>query len=410
MHSLKKEPYTLEYRMIAADGRTVWLKDLVTVAAEVDQSTILRGVMVDITAQKNLEEHLRQAQKVEAVGRLAGGIAHDFNNLLTVINGYTELLLNRLDPQDLLYRHISLIKEAGCRTASLTKQLLAFSRKQVLAPVVVDLNQMIAKMEGMVQRLVGEGIQLVLAPGASRSLIKVDPGQLDQVIMNLVVNAADAMPGTGRLSIETANIELDETYIPLTASFKPGPYVMSAVSDTGAGMDKETIAHIFEPFFTTKPSEKGTGLGLSTVYGIVTQSGGDIAVESRPGAGTTFKVFFPRVEEGALTDYKPVTEESDNHLLEGGETILVAEDEPDVRAFVCTVLQQHGYTVLQARHGVEALLLADQHQGLIPLLITDMVMPQMPGTEVAAKMMKTRAGLKVLYISGYSDNPAAHHD
>ncbi|MES4786381.1 MAG: hybrid sensor histidine kinase/response regulator, partial [Nitrospiraceae bacterium] len=185
--------------MIAADGRTVWLKDLVTVAAEVDQSTILRGVMVDITAQKNLEEHLRQAQKVEAVGRLAGGIAHDFNNLLTVINGYTELLLNRLDPQDLLYRHISLIKEAGCRTASLTKQLLAFSRKQVLAPVVVDLNQMIAKMEGMVQRLVGEGIQLVLAPGASRSLIKVDPGQLDQVIMNLVVNAADAMPGTGRL-------------------------------------------------------------------------------------------------------------------------------------------------------------------------------------------------------------------
>jgi PAS domain S-box-containing protein len=352
---------------------------------------------------RETEAQLRQAQKMEAVGRLAGGMAHDFNNLLTVIRGYSELLLGRLGPTDDMRKDMEEVKKAADRASGLTRQLLAFSRRQFIAAKVLDLNALVANMDGMLRRLIGEDIvELSAELDPSLGAIKADPGQIEQVIMNLVVNARDAMPKGGRLTIETRNVTIGEEVRLDAVGVAPGSYVLLTVRDSGHGMDAETRSHLFEPFFTTKEKGKGTGLGLSTVYGIVKQSGGSIVVESAPGRGSTFRIYFPRVEQeiqgptGTADTIDPVR---------GRETILLIEDEPAVRGLVHETLRLHGYTVLAARHGIEALLASAKYVGPIHLILTDVVMPQMSGPEVAEKILTVRPGIKVLYMSGYPDHP-----
>ena len=352
---------------------------------------------------RETEAQLRQAQKMEAVGRLAGGMAHDFNNLLTVIRGYSELFLGRLGPTDAMRKDMEEVKKAADRASGLTRQLLAFSRRQFIAAKVLDLNALVANMNGMLRRLIGEDIvELSAELDASIGAIKADPGQVEQVIMNLVVNARDAMPKGGRLTIETRNVTIGGEVRLDAVGVAPGSYVLLAIHDTGQGMDAETRSHLFEPFFTTKEKGKGTGLGLSTVYGIVKQSGGSITVESAPGRGTTFRIYFPRIEQevpgstGAVEAIDPAR---------GRETILLVEDEPAVRGLVQETLRLHGYTVLEARHGIEALLSSAKYVGPIHLLLTDVVMPQMSGPEVAEKILTVRPDIKVLYMSGYPDHP-----
>jgi CheY-like chemotaxis protein len=348
---------------------------------------------------------LQQAQKMEAVGRLAGGMAHDFNNLLTVIRGYSELLLGRLGPTDAMRKDMEEVKKAADRASGLTRQLLVFSRRQFIAAKVLDLNALVANMDGMLRRLIGEDIvDLNTELDASIGAIKADPGQVEQVIMNLVVNARDAMPKGGRLTIETRNVTIGkEASLDAVVGVAPGSYVMLAVRDNGQGMDAETQSHLFEPFFTTKEKGKGTGLGLSTVYGIIVkQSGGGISVESAPGRGTTFKIYFPRVEQevpGTVVGAAVIDP------ARGRETILLVEDEPAVRGLVRETLRLQGYTVLEARHGIEALLTSAGYGGTIHLLLTDVVMPQMSGPEVAEKILTIRPEIKVLYMSGYPDHP-----
>ena len=352
---------------------------------------------------RETEAQLRQAQKMEAVGRLAGGMAHDFNNLLTVIRGYSELFLGRLGPTDAMRKDMEEVKKAADRATGLTRQLLAFSRRQFIAAKVVDLNALVANMDGMLRRLIGEDIvELCAELDASIGAIKADPGQVEQVIMNLVVNARDAMPKGGRLTIETRNVTIGKGVRLDAVGVAPGSYVLLAVRDTGHGMDAETRSHLFEPFFTTKEKGKGTGLGLSTVYGIVKQSGGSITVESAPGRGTTFRIYFPRVEQeisGTVAGDEAIDP------ARGRETILLVEDEPAVRGLVHETLRIHGYTVLEARHGIEALLTSTKYVGPIHLLLTDVVMPQMSGPEVAEKLLTVRPGIRVLYMSGYPDHP-----
>jgi two-component system cell cycle sensor histidine kinase/response regulator CckA len=353
-------------------------------------------------ALQQTEAQLRQSQKMEAVGRLAGGVAHDFNNLLTVIRGYSELLLARLTPGDPVRKDMVEVKKAADRASGLTRQLLAFSRRQFIAPKVIDLNALIANMDSMLRRLLGEDIvELCTELNPHAGLIRADSGQIEQVIMNLAVNARDAMPKGGRLTIETRNVTVGNPTRQTPAGVKPGAYVLLAVRDTGHGMDEETLSHLFEPFFTTKEKGKGTGLGLSTVYGIVKQSGGNIVVESQKGQGATFKIYFPLVEQGVAAGALDVAEP-----VHGRETILLVEDEPAVRGLVHETLRLHGYTVLEARHGIEALMTGAKHQGPIHLLLTDVVMPQMSGPEVAEKIQIVRPGIKVLYMSGYPDHPA----
>jgi len=352
---------------------------------------------------RETEAQLRQAQKMEAVGRLAGGVAHDFNNLLTVIRGYSELLLGRLGPTDAMRKDMEEIKKAADRASGLTRQLLAFSRRQFIAAKVVDLNALVANMDGMLRRLIGEDIvELCAELDASTGAIKADPGQVEQVIMNLVVNARDAMPTGGRLTIETRNVTIGKGLRLDAVGVPPGSYVLLAVRDNGHGMDAEIRSHLFEPFFTTKEKGKGTGLGLSTVYGIVKQSGGNITVESAPGRGTTFRIYFPRVEPEVPETAGAVEAIDPAH---GRETILLVEDEPAVRGLVHETLRLHGYTVLEARHGIEALLTSTKYVGPIHLLLTDVVMPQMSGPEIAEKLLTVRPGIKVLYMSGYPDHP-----
>jgi len=349
------------------------------------------------------EAQLRQSQKMEAVGRLAGGVAHDFNNLLTVIRGYSELILSRLAQGDPTQREMEEVKKAADRAAGLTGQLLSFSRRQFVSAKVVDLNAVIMNMDGMLRRLLGEDIiELCADLDPQLSSIKADPGQIEQVVMNLAVNARDAMPTGGRLTIETRNVTVDKGPPREPIVLDEGHYVMLAVRDTGHGMSEETQSHLFEPFFTTKEKGKGTGLGLSTVYGIVKQSGGTIGVESRQGRGTAFKIFFPRVDEAARKTEAAGATESRAH---GRETILLVEDEPAVRGLVHEALRLHGYNVLVARHGIEALLTGAKHMGPIHLLLTDVVMPQMSGPEVAEKLTTVRPEIKVLYMSGYPDHP-----
>jgi PAS domain S-box-containing protein len=352
------------------------------------------------------QDQLIQAQKMEAVGRLAGGIAHDFNNLLTVIMGRADLVLSRLRGRDQLRRHVDLILSAADTAASLTRQLLAFSRRQVLLPAVIDFNLVVVNVSTMLRWLIGEDIEVIIRLSPGLGHIKADPGQLEQVLMNLAVNARDAMPHGGRLTIDTANVALDEAYAHMHLGVQAGQYVRLTVHDTGFGMDAETQAHIFEPFFTTKGPGKGTGLGLSTVYGIVTQSGGHISVTSTHGQGTTVTIDFPRIEDPltALTPNLPPTAPP-----QGTETVLLVEDESTVRSVAREVLQMVGYTVLEAATGEQALQLVEQHSGAIHLLVTDVVMPGMSGGELAARLMVDYPALVVLYLSGYTDEAIAQH-
>jgi two-component system cell cycle sensor histidine kinase/response regulator CckA len=353
-----------------------------------------------------LEEQLRQAQKMEAIGRLAGGIAHDFNNLLTAITGYSELVLDSLGSNLRARKYVEQITKAGWRAATLTRQLLAFSRRQVQQLKVLDLNAVVTNFEAMLHPLIGEDIQLETVLQARLGLVKADPGQIEQIILNLTVNARDAMPEGGKLTVETANVELDEAYARRRVSVRPGPYVMLAFSDSGSGMDAETQARIFEPFFTTKERGKGTGLGLATVYGIVKQSGGNIWVYSEPGKGTTFKIYLPQVE-GVAEGSEPALPRSS--ILRGSETILLVEDEEMVRTLAREILEAHGYTVSEARDSTEALRICHMHSGSIHLLVTDVVMPGLSGRELAARLGPIHPETKVLYMSGYTDDAVVRH-
>ena len=353
------------------------------------------------------EEERRHSQKMEAVGRLAGGIAHDFNNLLTAIIGYAELINGRPATEPLVRQHADLIRKAGEQAATLMRQLLAFSRKQLLQPRVIDLNSLVKDMENLLRRVIGERFDLQTRPEAQVGRVMADPSQIEQVILNLGVNARDAMPTGGTLIIRTANVRLSGTAASqISVALTEGDYVELSVTDTGAGMNDETKSRIFEPFFTTKGPGKGTGLGLATVYGIVRQTGGGISVESTPGHGSTFHIYFP-LERDSMPLPKPAqlpVERSDNF-----ETILVVEDEEIVRELVCDVLTEEGYHVLCAADGLEALRMADQFDGIIHVLVTDVVMPQMNGPELAENLSTVRPGIKVLYVSGYSDNDIGDH-
>jgi len=403
--AFEKGGYQNEYRIIRKDGRTVWVSDTAVTLRDNRGVQMLHGVLVDITDNKIMELQLRQSGKMEAVGTLAGGIAHDFNNLLTVIEGYAELLVNQAEHNAPLRDGMKKIQDATNRAAGLTRQLLAFSRRQVLQPRVIDLNNVAFQMDSMLRRLIGEDVQMRTVTSPNLWRVRADPAQIEQVIMNLVVNARDAMPSGGKLTLETSNAQLDEA----TAqkhSAEPGQYVMLAVTDTGIGMDAETQSHIFEPFFTTKPMGRGTGLGLSTVYGIIKQSGGHIWVYSEPHHGTCFKIFLPRVFEQA--EISGVQKRSDS-WQRGDQTILLVEDEDSVRELTRTILASCGYTVIAASGAALALRLAAKHSGRIHLLLTDVVMPECNGHELAQRLAALRPETRVLYMSGYTDNVIAHH-
>jgi len=357
------------------------------------------------SALRSAEEQLRQSQKMEAVGRLAGGIAHDFNNVLSVVLSYSEMILSDLAPNNPMRGDLDEICKAALRAADLTRQLLMFSRQQVVAPKVLDLNELVSGMDKMVTRIVGEDVDLVSTAGPRLGHVLADASNVEQIIMNLVVNARDAMPTGGKLTIETANVELGGDYARQHLGVTPGPHVMLAVSDTGIGMDPATQARIFEPFFTTKEMGKGTGLGLSTVFGIAQQSGGSVWVYSEPGAGTTFKVYFPRVEADVDAESPPLAPA----LLRGSETILLVEDQEQVRVVAYDILKRYGYRVLVAQNAGEALLLSEKHAGTIDLLLTDVVMPQMSGSQLATRLALTRPTMKVLFMSGYTDDSVVRH-
>jgi two-component system cell cycle sensor histidine kinase/response regulator CckA len=349
--------------------------------------------------RKRLEQDVHQLQKFEAIGRLAGGVAHDFNNLLGVILGQSEILLDRPHDEGIT-RGLEMIRESARRGARLTRQLLAFGRRQILEPKVLNLNVILADVEKLLQRVIGEDIELDFQMDAKIGSVEADPCQLEQVVVNLATNARDAMSVGGRLTIATANVDLDEAHADRRVVIRPGHYVQLVVSDTGCGMDRETQSHIFEPFFTTKEQGKGTGLGLATVYGIVKQSGGYIWVYSEPGHGTTFKIYFPMV--GAAGESLRYVERNEE-LARGSETILVVEDDASLREVTCEFLQGSGYTVIPAESPDEALRLAESHNSPIDFLLTDLIMPGMNGRELASRLIKARPGIKVLYVSGYVD-------
>jgi signal transduction histidine kinase/ActR/RegA family two-component response regulator len=356
------------------------------------------------------EEHLRQSQKMEAVGRLAGGVAHDFNNLLTAINGYSEMLTRSLRESDPLQATVAEIRRAGERAASLTRQLLTFSRRQAPASRILDINSVVGEIRHMLGRLIGEDIQLATSGDPAVAKINMDPGQLEQVILNLALNARDAMPRGGRLTIETADARLEKGQAGTFFSVEPGRYVRMTVADTGTGMSEEVMAHLFEPFFTTKPPGQGTGLGLSTVYGIVKTAGGNLSVTSQQGAGTTFAVYFPMAEQAKeAKEESPAKQAKPQPSASGKETILLVEDEDMVRRLIGQVLLSHGYNVLEAGSGAAALEVVDRYPGTIHLLLTDVVMAGMSGRELSEKLVVLRPGLKVLYMSGYTDDAILRH-
>ena len=385
----------------------------ITVSVDICPIEVRDGVIVgaskiahDITRMKQLEEQFRQAQKMEAIGRLAGGVAHDFNNLLTVISFCSDTLLLDAPPSSSTRDYLTEIKDAGERAATLTRQLLAFSRKQILEPKVIELNTVVQSCETMLKRLVGEDVDLVAILDPALGRVKTDRGQLEQAIVNLVVNARDAMPQGGKLTLETANSVLDQTYRRSHAEVKPGRYVMLAVSDTGCGMDEPTRLRVFEPFFTTKAIGKGTGLGLAMVYGFIKQSGGQIYVYSEPGLGTTFKMYLPEVEAAPSSYAVPVVAEL---MPRGTETILLAEDDDAVRAVTRRVLQSCGYTVLEAVHGGAAIRVLEQFGGPVQMLLSDVVMPEMGGRQLAERVAVLKPGIKVLCLSGYTADTVIRH-
>jgi len=389
------------------DGSSCWILGNYTLVPDSSgKETIIEGTLIDITERKRLEEQFRQAQKMEAVGQLAGGVAHDFNNLLTSILGYSDLLADRLRGKSPEFEALDEIRKAGERAASLTRQLLAFSRQQVFQPKVLDVNTLMHDLHKMLGRLIGEDIELVTEFDSSVDRIRADASQIEQVIMNLAVNARDAMPQGGTLTFETRNVEIDEAYVRQHAGAQRGRYVMIAVSDTGHGMNAATQARIFEPFFTTKELGKGTGLGLATVYGIVKQSGGYIWVYSEPARGTTFQIYLPRVEEPLEDLHARAPAEPG---IRGTETLLLVEDEGSVRTLSRTILESRGYTVLEASGPREALETARRHEGPIHLVVTDVVMPEMSGWDLAAELSSLRPGVRVLYMSGYPDRAVVRH-
>jgi hypothetical protein len=386
----------------AKDGRTF---DVELISHELAYAgrRVRLVVAQDISERKHLEGQLRQAQKMEAIGRLAGGVAHDFNNLLMVIKGHTELLLSLLAPGDQITRKIQQIDRSADRAATLTRQLLAFSRMQVLQPQVMNLNTIVEEMGKLLPRLIGEDIELAIHTASDLGMIRADASQMEQVLMNLAVNARDAMPNGGKLLIETSNLELDQGYTSTHPLMKPGSYVQLVVTDNGTGMDAETQAHIFEPFFTTKEKGKGTGLGLATVYGIVKQSGGFIWVYSEVDQGTSFKIYLPRVDQ---VEEHPGIPRPISEIPKGTETVLLAEDEQDVREIARQFLETGGYEVIEAKDGADAIRLAAEHRGKIDLLVTDMVMPGMTGQELAVCLQREHPGLCVVFMSGYSEHAA----
>jgi PAS domain S-box-containing protein len=399
--SERGERFQAEYRIVRKDGRIIWVSDTAVVVEGSDAHPLMEGIIVDITERKQLETQLQQSRRMEAIGRLAGGIAHDFNNLLTIIKGYTELALNRPRITPELQTDVERIEDASERASTLVRQLLAFSRRQVLQPKLLDLNSIVLGLDKLLRRLMDEDIAMSAIPGNNIGTIKADPAQMEQVIMNLVVNARDAMPKGGRLTVETANVDLDEAYATDHATVKPGRYVMLAVSDTGTGMSPETIAHIFEPFYTTKESGRGTGLGLSTVYGIVKQSGGYIWVYSELGRGSSFKVYLPRVEQApeALPAVKPVSGEQ-----KGSETILLVEDQPQVRELARLALSEKGYTLLVTSSPEDAESACSKHGAEVHLLLTDLILPGISGRELARRLTARHPKMRVLYMSGYTYN------
>jgi two-component system cell cycle sensor histidine kinase/response regulator CckA len=395
-----------EKRFIHKNGSDVWVDLTVSFARDAaGKPDYFIVVIQDITAKKQLEQEFLHAQRMEGVGQLAGGIAHDFNNLLTVIGGRSQLALARLTPAHPLRHDLDLIHKTSVRASMLTRQLLAFSRKQVLQPKVLDPNEQMRGSMKLLERIIGEDIELTFVPAADVGRICVDPGQLEQVIVNLVVNARDAMPTGGRLTIETTNVVLEADYAARHVGITPGAYVMLAVTDTGIGMSPAIQARLFEPFFTTKGPGKGTGLGLATVYGIVKQSGGHIRVYSEPGAGTTFKIYLPR------TDAAPELEIADSEadLPRGAESVLLVEDEAEVRELAHEMLAELGYRVLEAPAPSDALVVAERHTGIIDLLLTDVVMPQMSGRALAQRIAAMRPETKVLFMSGYTDDAVVRH-
>src|SRR5713226_8233335 len=399
------QPFQAEYRITRKDGAVIWVSDSAVVVRGSDSHPVMEGLIVDITDRKLLEDQLQQARKIEAVGRLAGGVAHDFNNLLTIIKGYLEMALQRCLDRPELHSDIRHIEEAADRAVTLVRQLLAFSRKQVLRPKVLDLNTIVMNLDQLLRRLMNENIEMKTFVSKDLGSIKADPGQIEQVIMNLVVNARDALPDGGHILIETSNVDLGSAYTRDHAVVAPGPYVLLTVSDTGTGMSADTVAHIFEPFYTTKESGRGTGLGLSTVYGIVKQSGGYVWVYSELGKGTTFKVYLPRVYDSVPSS--PAPELPPATAPEGRETILLVEDEPAVRELIQMVLSERGYKVLEALVPEDAERLAASNGAEIQLLLTDVVMPGMSGRDLAKRLTAHHPHLRVLYMSGYTFNVIA---
>ena len=402
-------PHIYDFRILDKEGNIKWLEiNVALINWEGKPATL--NFLTDITERKRTEEEMktlqeqfRHSQKMEAIGRLAGGIAHDFNNLLTIIKGYSQLSLHELKEENPLKGNLEEINRASEKASDLTRQLLNFSRSQMMEMKVVDLNTLLRNLDKMLRRVIGEDVELITCLADDLGRIKVDPGQIEQVIMNLVVNAKDAIPSGGKLAIETANVELDETYARSHIGVKPGHHVMLLVSDTGMGMGSEVKKKIFEPFFTTKEKNKGTGLGLSTVYGIVKQSGGDIWVYSEPGYGTTFKIYFPRVDEPQ--DIEGVKENGvEEGLPHGDETILVVEDDEEVRKITGRILRMQGYRVLEASNGGDVFSVCDQHEGPFHLMITDVVMPEMKGPELAKRLSSSYPEMKVIYMSGYVEN------